>query len=261
MHTITSISHSELQDGFWSEFSRALTDLTSRDQEDIFIWLSGGSSLDIFYVTIKERFRELPLDVRRRVRFCFLDERVVPVDHPDSNEGQLRKKFLDQLVPEWIFSGEQIIGISSICHFERSDSEVEKSLEHRSLHSARSSLQSRWQEEILAHQYSLLVSHIDIWFFWVGPDGHIASLFPAHPLLDSSEDGFLEILDSPKPPPHRITVSPRMIEKIPYTFVAFMRWKEEAYGRFLDERISVKDCPAKMLQKNQNLVVMSEFDR
>jgi 6-phosphogluconolactonase len=56
----------------------------------------------------------------------------------------------------------------------------------------------------------------------VGEDGHIASLFPHHELLSNETKGFLEIFDSPKLPPHRITVSKNMIFDIKVSFVFFI---------------------------------------
>jgi 6-phosphogluconolactonase len=49
---------------------------------------------------------------------------------------------------------------------------------------------------------------LDLIVLGIGPDGHIASLFPGSPLLDVGDDAIcLGVHDSPKPPPERITLS------------------------------------------------------
>jgi len=49
---------------------------------------------------------------------------------------------------------------------------------------------------------------LDLIVLGIGPDGHIASLFPGAPTLDASSQAIcLPVHDSPKPPPERITLS------------------------------------------------------
>jgi 6-phosphogluconolactonase len=49
---------------------------------------------------------------------------------------------------------------------------------------------------------------LDLVLLGIGPDGHVASLFPGAPTLQAGEDAIcLGVEDSPKPPPERITLS------------------------------------------------------
>ena len=49
---------------------------------------------------------------------------------------------------------------------------------------------------------------LDLVVLGIGPDGHVASLFPGAATLDAGADAVcLGVHDSPKPPPERITLS------------------------------------------------------
>jgi 6-phosphogluconolactonase len=51
------------------------------------------------------------------------------------------------------------------------------------------------------------VEQIDLVLLGVGPDGHIASLFPGRAELDEADAAAVAVRNSPKPPPERITLT------------------------------------------------------
>jgi 6-phosphogluconolactonase len=55
---------------------------------------------------------------------------------------------------------------------------------------------------------AVTVPVLDLIVLGIGPDGHVASLFPGAATLDAGDDAVcLGVSDSPKPPPERITLS------------------------------------------------------
>jgi 6-phosphogluconolactonase len=53
----------------------------------------------------------------------------------------------------------------------------------------------------------------------MGPDGHTASLFPNHSVLNINEGLVTFVEDSPKPPPERVTLTLNTINQAKYKIV------------------------------------------
>jgi 6-phosphogluconolactonase len=109
-------------------------------------------------------------------------------------------------------------------------------------------------------EYYKKVKRIDIWLLWVWPDGHTCSLFPNHELLENNSYKYLEILDSPKPPSKRITISKSMLQDIYETYVFFIwEWKRKAYIDFLNKQIEYYKCPIKLIENNKKIYLFSDL--
>ncbi len=193
----------------------------------IIVALSGGSSLLGFYQCIVEDADNLPDHLWKKLTFCLADERMVPKDHRDSNFRLLDEVFFSHLARKGCITGEQILPVDT----------------------ASSSP---------AVEYSRLVPGVDIALLGAGPDGHIASLFPHHPSIDSEDPGFILVEDAPKPTPQRISMSPTMVRRCSRVFLFFISEKKrEAYRKFLDPALSYKDVPCKLTTRAADTVICS----
>lgn len=123
-------------------------------------------------------------------RVFFADERVVPLDHADSNYKACNEALFCRAG-----SGKSKLSAEHIYTVDPSLS-AEKAAAAYSKH--------------LQAVFGVLPSSVptfDLVLLGMGPDGHTASLFPDHPLLHVSDRWVAHIEDSPKLPPKRITLT------------------------------------------------------
>jgi 6-phosphogluconolactonase len=72
---------------------------------------------------------------------------------------------------------------------------------------AESAAQSYAEELMSAAEPGSASPTFDVLLLGVGPDGHIASLFPGHTGLQVDEPGAIAVHNSPKPPPDRVSLT------------------------------------------------------
>ena len=121
----------------------------------------------------------LPPDVLAKLSLLWVDERALAPGHPERNDGAT--------LAAWRAGGDLPAHVYPM-PADMEDLEAAAASYARTL--------------AVATQGSPL----DVCLLGIGEDGHVASLFPAHPGLEDTRTVFA-VYDSPKPPPKRLTLS------------------------------------------------------
>lgn len=190
------------------------------------IALSGGSLLDCLASGL------LHAPFRDRIdwsgwRIFWADERLVSWDSPDSNFGSAKRMLLDHLpirsgqvypVPVWLEPAEAA---------EKYESDIRG----------------------FFAQAPAIIPRFDLVLLGVGQDGHIASLFPGHPALREEKRLIVPVLDAPKHPPVRVTMTlPLICEARHVMVVVTGAGKAEILGEVFEAGKDPSRFPAGMVQ-------------
>jgi len=156
------------------------------DQEDANVVLTGGSVGTAVLEAINESAARDTIEWSR-VSFWWGDERWVPRSDAERNERQAREALLDHIsVPE-----------ENIHPFAASDDGVELD-----------DAADRYSAELAENAPSgAHLPRFDVTFLGVGPDGHVASLFPHRSGIRETDDSVIAVRNSPKLPPERLSLT------------------------------------------------------
>jgi 6-phosphogluconolactonase len=144
-----------------------------------------------------------------RVSVWWGDERFVAPDDPERNAGQARAAFLDA------------VGVNPANVHEMPSTADAANVEEGA---------AAYSDEVRERGSG----DFEIVMLGIGPDGHVASLFPGHPQLDVEDRIAVGVTDSPKPPPERISLTfPALNRARSVWFLASGEGKAEAVARAL----------------------------
>jgi len=174
------------------------------------VGLTGGSIAERVHAAVARLAEDSAAVDWTRVDVWWGDERFVPADDPERNAVQARRALLD-LVP---------LDPARVHEVPASDSgvgDVEAAA-------------AAYSQEIREHGGG----RFDVLMLGVGPDGHVASLFPRSAQLDVDDRVAVAVHDSPKPPPRRVSLTYGALNRTAEVwFLVSGDGKAEAVGRAL----------------------------
>jgi 6-phosphogluconolactonase len=203
--------HPDAEDLAFSVASRLITALTDAQSTGgvAQVVLTGGRVAAKIYGAVAESPARVEVDWQR-VEFWWGDERFVPDGDPERNETQARDAFLSAL-------------------------EVDPARVHpmpADTGQGAEAAAAAYAEELAAAGPPTF----DVLMLGVGPDGHVASLFPGYPQLEVTDVAAVAVHDSPKPPPTRVSLTlPLLNRSREVWFVVSGEDKAEAVAEALAE--------------------------
>lgn len=181
-----------------------------------------------------------------RVDIWWSDERFLPAQDADRNVTQAMEA-LNEACPELTFPAENIHVMGSADDF---------STPHEAAHDYLEELGAAAADQGGADG----LPPFDVALLGVGPDGHVASMFPGHPELSLEAATVVGVEDSPKPPPLRVSMTLPLISRADHVwFVVAGADKAEAVDRLLSGT-TVQETPASAVHGTVSTVLFATPD-
>ena len=189
--------------------------------------LSGGSLATLFFPSLVRTAVDWS-----RVDFFWCDERAVPPSHADSNYAAAHSLWL---APAGVPAARIHRMPADAADLERAAFDYEGEL-MRTLGTP---------------------PRLDVVLLGVGPDGHVASLFPGHAALAEERRSVLAVEDSPKPPPRRLTLTlPALAAALRVIVAATGKAKAEILREALEDESSASPLALVLNRARRPLVLL-----
>lgn len=213
--------------------------------------LSGGTTPGRTYELLAgEPAAQAGLKDWENVEIWFADERCVGPEDPESNYRLARETLL---APAGI-SSEQVHRMEGELGPDEGAAHYAQALRERV--APREDGPVARQDQPAARENGLPA--LDVVVLGIGPDGHVASLFPGAPTLDAGPEAVcLGVHDSPKPPPERITLSMAVLWAARRcVLLATSASKADAVAGMLGE--PTEHIPASLLARDRLSVILDD---
>ena len=201
-----------------------ITDAQARGTEP-HVALTGGTVADAVHHELARVGRAAGDDVDwTRAQWWWGDERFVRADSPERNALAARRAFLDAVGAD-----------PAKVH------EVGSADDHASVEEAADA----YAAELRGHET------FEVVLLGVGPDGHVASLFPGHPATLVDDRDAVAVTDSPKPPPSRVSLTLPALNRTRATWLVV---SGEAKADAVAAALGGGDAPAALVHGTEETV-------
>lgn len=187
-------------------------------QKTVVFGIVGGRSVSGIF----KRLRTADISWEKTHIFM-VDERLVPLDSPQSNFKLAKKHFINKLLMNKRLPSENVHPF--VMNTFKPDFGI-----------------SDYEDTLQRHGGTY-----DIILLSSGEDAHVAGLYPKHHSVGDESPSYIVFNDSPKPPEHRMSISRRLLVRSKVAILLFEgTTKRVAYAKFQDKQIDFNTCPAKL---------------
>ena len=213
----------------YKKISSVIADLINQilsEKDEVILGFPGGRSISNILQFLKMENIDW-----NKIHVFMIDERLVPVDDDESNFKLIKRGLLD------------VMPSKNLHPFRYNEAKEDHGL-------------SEYKEEIMKNG-----GKYDIILVSSGEDGHIGALYPNHSSIYDESSYLISMDDSPKPPKNRMSISKKFLLKSKIGILIFVGdMKREAYSNFLDNKIDITMCPAKLITQLPKSFVLTDIE-